>query len=164
MKNICGIFDNRDRAETAVTELLAAGIPQGQISLIMSDATRNRMFVVGRDEAGEAAKGAVEGAAVGGSFGAIIAGLTAVAAFAVPGVAILVAGPLVAAAAGGAAGATVGGLVGALASAGMPEEEAKKYEMEIRNGKALLVIHPENDRQAMVARTVLIDTGAVQTA
>lgn len=164
MKNVCGIFDRRESAETAVTELLAAGVPQSRISLIMSDATRNRLFIVGRDEAGEAAKGGVEGAVIGGSFGAIVAGLTAVASFAVPGSTILLAGPMLAAMTGGAAGAAVGGLVGALASAGMPEEEAKRYEAEIKNGKALLVVSPENESQESIAQTVMVDTGAFQAA
>lgn len=164
MKNIAGIFETRVAAEAAVTELAAAGLPQANFSLIMTDAARDKTFVVGRDESGEAAKGGVEGALIGGAFGGIIAGLTAIGSIVVPGSTLLFAGPIVAALSGAAVGATAGGLVGALVSAGMPEEEAKRYEAELKAGKALLVVHPENEQQATIARTALIDNGALMPA
>ncbi len=164
MENVCGIFESRLTAENAMVELLSAGIEQSQISLIVSGATRDKLLIVGRDEAGEASKGAVAGAVLAGAFGTLLAGAVAVGSLAVPGSTLFIAGPLVAALSGGAVGAVTGGIIGALVKAGIPEAEAKKYESEIDRGKALLVVHPETDQQAALARAVIIDSGALTAA
>jgi len=77
MKNVAGIFDNEILADRAVSELLAEGFVKDDISLLMSDQTRNNLFNRTDDEANRTAKGAVAGATIGGALGAILAGLTA---------------------------------------------------------------------------------------
>ena len=47
----------------------------------------------------------------------------------IPGLGLVVAGPLAAALAGAGAGGTAGGLIGALVGHGMPEDRTKKYEL-----------------------------------
>ena len=49
-------------------------------------------------------------------------------------VGLVIAGPLAAGLAGAGAGAATGGLVGALTATGVPEDEAKIYENEIKDG------------------------------
>lgn len=164
MENVCGVFENRNSAEKAMVELLSASLPQSQISLILSGATRDKLMIIGRDEAGEAAKGAATGATFVGAFAAMLAGAIAIGSLAVPGTTLFVAGPLVAILSGGAVGAIAGGLIGALVKAGLPEADAEKYAAEIQHGKALLVVHPETDQQAVVARAVIMDLGALATA
>lgn len=164
MENVCGIFENRSSAEKAMTELLSASLPQSQISLILSGETRDKLMIIGRDEAGEAAKGAATGATFVGAFAAMLAGAIAIGSLAIPGTTLFVAGPLVAILSGGAVGAIAGGLIGALVQAGLPEADAEKYAAEIQHGKALLVVQPETDQQAVVARAVIMDLGALATA
>lgn len=164
MENVCGIFENKLTAENAMVELLSAGLEQSQVSLILSGTTRDKLMVVGRDEAGEASKGAVTGAVLGGAFATLIAGAVAVGSIAVPGSTLFVAGPLVAAFSGGAVGAITGGIIGALVKAGIPEAEANKYAAEIERGRALLVVHPETDQQASLARAIITNTGSLTAA
>ena len=65
------------------------------------------------------------GAAVGGGVGATLAAIFAVGSnVVVPGLGLVVAGPIAAALAGAGAGGATGGLVGALVGAGIPEERA----------------------------------------
>jgi uncharacterized membrane protein len=87
-------------------------------------------------------EGAATGGLTGGVVGAIIGGLTLVGSVLLPGVGLLVAGPLVGAIAGGALGTAAGGLVGALAGLGIPENEAKFYQDSIQHsGNVLVVAH-----------------------
>ena len=164
MENVCGIFENKLTAENAMVELLTAGLDQSQISILISGESRDKEMVIGRDEAGEASKGAVVGAALGGAYATLVAGAVAVGSLAVPGSTLFVAGPLVAAFAGGAAGAVTGGLIGALAKAGIPEAEAKKFAGEIESGRAVMVVHPETDQQASLARSIILSTGSLAAA
>jgi hypothetical protein len=164
MKNICGLFANRETGEQAMIKLLESGLPQTQISLIMSGETRDKLLIVGHDEAGAASKGATIGATLLGAFSAILAGGIAVGSLAIPGSTLFVAGPLVAALSGGAVGAVAGGLIGALVNAGIPEADAKLYEGEIRRGMALLVVHPETDQQDTLARITIANLGTITQA
>ena len=61
---------------------------------------------------------------------------------AVPGLGLLVAGPIAAALAGAGAGAVVGGGIGALVGAGIPEERVKEYESGLKNGGILMGVKP----------------------
>ena len=62
-----------------------------------------------------------------------------------PGVGLVVAGPLAAALAGAGAGGITGGLIGALIGAGIPEERVKHYEEGIKNGGILMGVTPRSD-------------------
>ena len=67
---------------------------------------------------------------------------------ALPGLGLVLAGPLaVALGAAGAAGLTVG-LIGALSDWGIPEERAKQYEPGIRDGGILMGVRPRTDEDA----------------
>lgn len=55
---------------------------------------------------------------------------------AIPGLGLVIAGPLAGAIAG--AGGAAGGLVGALVGWGIPEERVKRYESGIKNGEILM--------------------------
>ena len=85
------------------------------------------------------------GGGVGATLGAIAAiGTT----LALPGLGLLIAGPIAAALAGGGAGALTGGLVGALIGHGIPEEQAKQYEQGIREGGIVMGVQPRSDEDA----------------
>jgi hypothetical protein len=116
-----------------------------------SDDTRNKYNknsdVVPDDT--KALEGAGTGGAIGGALGAIIGGIAAIGTnLIIPGVGLVVWGPIAAALAGAGAGGATGGLVGALIGWGFPEENAKTYEEGIKNGATLLGVTPRNDDDA----------------
>ena len=132
---VTGLFTDRDRAERGYQALTARGYDAKDINLVMSDDTRKKHFASGAEtELGtKAAKGAGVGGAIGGTVGAIAAAIAAVGtSIAIPGLGLVVAGPLAAALAGAGAGGAAGGLVGALIGAGIPEERVKHYEQGSR--------------------------------
>jgi hypothetical protein len=156
-KLVTGLFKTRSVAERAVDGLVHDGYPREDISLLMSDATRGREFAL--QMATKAPEGAATGATVGGALGAIAAGLVVLGVIAIPGLALVAAGPLVATLAGLGAGAAAGGLAGALIGMGIPEHEAKFYNEAIEQGGILLGVYAHDDR-ATQARKILEASGA----
>jgi hypothetical protein len=146
-KLVTGLFKNRVSAEAAVRELSKWGYTRDDVSVLMSDTTRNKEFGI---EAGtKAAEGAGVGGAVGGAVGAILAAITAVGtSLALPGLGLVIAGPIVAALAGAGAGATAGGLIGMLVGAGIPEHRAKIYEAGLHEGGILIGVEAKADADA----------------
>ena len=89
------------------------------------------------------------GGAIGGTIGAIAAAVAAIGtSLAIPGLGLVIAGPLAAAIAGAGAGAATGGLIGALVGWNIPEERVKHYEEGIKNGGILMGVKPRNDEDA----------------
>lgn len=164
MKTIAGIFDSQFSADQAVATLMEEGFARDDISLIMSDKTRDTLFSSTDDEASRVAKGGVLGAALGGVIGALVAGLTTVGALIVPGGSLLAVGPVVAVLTGAGLGGTVGGLSGALIEAGFAADEANMYEDELKRGKAIVIVHVADDKKAPVAEFALKHSGAVTKA
>ena len=130
---VSAVFDNREEARRAVTELRSAGIPEKAISL------------VGRpdddeihDDGDGANKGSVAGAVAGGG---VAGALLGVAALAIPGVGPLVAAGAIAASAiptaaaiGAAAGATGGAIARMLSDHEVEGRDAEYYEEHISRG------------------------------
>lgn len=154
------LFPDREKAENAYQELIDRGFTRDQISLVMSDETRNRYY--GRSNTTEmgskAAEGTGVGAAVGGTVGAIIAALAAVGtSLAIPGLGLVIAGPLAAALAGAGAGGITGGLIGALVGSGIPEETVKHYESGVKEGGIVLGFQPRSAAEANEVENVWKD-------
>lgn len=81
--------------------------------------------------------------------GAIIGAVAAVGtAIAIPGLGLVIAGPIVAALAGAGAGGATGGLIGALIGWGIPEETVKRYESGIKEGGIVLGFQPRTAAEA----------------
>jgi hypothetical protein len=86
---------------------------------------------------------------IGGSLGAIIGGIAALGTnLVLPGLGLVVWGPIAAGLAGLGAGGATGGLIGALVGAGIPEERAKYYEEGVRNGGTMLGVRPRSNEDA----------------
>ena len=151
---VTGLFRDRDSAERAYQSISDRGYGRDDVNLVMSDDTRERHFTVGtagrETELGnKAAEGAGIGGAIGGSLGAIAAAIAAVGTtIALPGLGLVIAGPLAAAIAGAGAGAATGGIVGALIGWGIPEERIKDYDQGIRDGGILMAVRPRTDDDA----------------
>ncbi|WP_341539282.1 hypothetical protein [Hymenobacter gummosus] len=145
-------FRDRASAERAYESLSARGYTKDDVNLLMSDETRKTHF--GDDTAhtelgSKAMEGAGVGSAIGGTAGAVIGAIAAIGtSVALPGLGLIIAGPLAAALAGAGAGGLTGGLVGALVGSGIPEERAAEYESDIKNGGIVMGVRPRNDEDA----------------
>lgn len=62
---------------------------------------------------------------------------------------------------GGGLGATGGGLIGALTAMGVPEEEARQYQDQVRQGSVLVALRADNDAEADRASNIMQLQGAV---
>ncbi|MEP6920713.1 MAG: hypothetical protein ABI967_06280 [bacterium] len=147
---VSGLFRDRESAERAYTGLRDRGYSNEDVNLVMSDETRKKHFADKDTEIGSKAwEGAGKGAAIGGAVGATLAAIAAIGTtLALPGLGLLIAGPIAAALAGAGTGALTGGLVGALIGAGIPEEHAKVYDKGIREGGMFLGVNPRTDEDA----------------
>ncbi len=147
-----GMFRNQDGAERAYNSLLARGYTEDEINVMMSDKTRDSYYGDGKPETelgSKALEGTGTGAAIGGTLGAIIGGVAAIGTNVVlPGLGLVVAGPLVAALVGAGAGGLTGGLAGALIGWGIPEEHAKVYESGIKDGGTVIGVTPRSQEDS----------------
>jgi hypothetical protein len=157
---VTGVFRSKVDADRAYDALIRRGYTDSQINVLMSDRTRTSYYPTttttgaGRkDDKHEAGTLAVEGMGVGGAIGtAVGATLAAIAAIGtslvIPGLNLVIAGPIVAALAGGGAGALTGGLVGGLTGLGFTEENAEAYHAALREGGVVLGVIPRNSTEA----------------
>lgn len=148
---LTGLFRDRDSADRAYKSVRERGYTDDDVNLLMSDQTRDTWFSDDNDSAlgSKALEGAGAGSAIGGTLGAIIAGIAAIGTSVVlPGLGLIVAGPIAAALAGAGAGGLTGGLVGALIGSGIPEERAKIYDEGVRNGGAVIGVNPRTPEDA----------------
>ena len=138
--SVVGVFNSRAEADRAVDELRRMGYSNDQIGVVARD-EQGQTTVEGKDTYMEegAAGGLAAGAAAGGLIGlGVLSGV------------IPVIGPAIAAGTLGvilsnaAAGAAVAGLAGALIGWGIPEDEAKYYEGELKSGRYLVTVNADD--------------------
>jgi uncharacterized protein (TIGR02271 family) len=148
------MFKDRESAERAYNSLAERGYSDKEINVIMSDETRKKYYPEGRDSAdsdfdSKALEGAGKGAGIGGTAGAIIGAIAAIGtSVALPGLGLIVAGPLAGALVGAGAGGATGGLIGALVGSGIPEDRAKEYEQGVKEGGIVLGFNPRDEKDA----------------
>ena len=150
---VTGLFKDKTSAECAYNALSERGYDKDGADVMMSDETRDRYYSGANAEDTELGSKALEGsgagAAIGGTLGAIIAGIAAIGtSVLLPGIGLVVAGPLAAALVGAGAGGLAGGLVGALIGAGIPEEHAAEYEAGIKSGGIFIRATPRTAEDA----------------
>jgi hypothetical protein len=156
------VFDSREEAERALSELRSAGFDNDSVSII-GKSERGDGSGVNDDDDGANASGAVKGA-IGGAIGGTLLG---VAALAIPGVGPLAAAGAIAAGAvpeaagiGAAIGATAGGISGLLSKEGVDEDDAKYYESNINNGGYFVGVHADKSNVPLeTAREILYRNG-----
>lgn len=152
---VTGLYDSPESADRAYQQLTERhGYKPGDINVLMTDETRQRHFgdvKPGTEfKAGtRAAETGGKGAAIGGGIGAALAAIFAVGSnVVVPGLGLVIAGPIAGALAGAGAGAATGGVVGALIGAGIPKERAEAYDRGLRNGGVVLGTRARDERHA----------------
>lgn len=156
---VTGFFKTRAAAEAAVDSIIKRGYTRDDVSVLMSDATKNKEFAM--QTRSHAADGLGIGGAIGGTVGAVLAAIVAVAtAITIPGIGLVVAGPIAAALAGAGAGGATGGIIGLLVGAGIPEHRAKVYEAGVRGGGILLGVEAKSKEEVDKLESLLEDIGA----
>jgi len=150
---VTGLFKDKDSAECAYGALSERGYSKDDTDVMMSDKTRDQYYSGSMTDDTELGSKALEGtgagAAIGGTLGAAIAAIAAVGtSIVLPGLGLIVAGPIAAALVGAGAGGLTGGLIGALIGAGIPEENAEAYESGIKSGGIVLRATPRNAEDA----------------
>jgi hypothetical protein len=165
---LTGLFTDRDAAERAYQALRSRGYSAADVSVLMADETRQRLLgalagprpgpvasppLAAQPKADDAVRhktlegagvGAGAGVVAGGVLGALVAAATVV----VPGMGLVLAGPVAAALAGAGVGGAAGGVLGALVGAGIPEERAARYEPGLRAGGIVMGVSPRNEEDA----------------
>ncbi|MEJ7862081.1 MAG: YsnF/AvaK domain-containing protein [Pyrinomonadaceae bacterium] len=150
---VTGLFKDNRSAECAYDALSERGYGKDDADVMMSDQTRDKYYSGAAADDTELGSKAMEGtgtgAAIGGTLGAIIAGIAAIGtSVLLPGIGLVVAGPLAAALVGAGAGGLAGGLLGALVGSGIPEEHAAAYETGIKSGGIVLRATPRTAEDA----------------
>jgi hypothetical protein len=150
---LTGMFRDRESTENAYNTLHERGYTSDDINLIMSDDTRKTHYandISDETEIGtKAAEHAGKGSAIGGTIGAIAGVIAAIGtSVVIPGLGILIAGPIAAGLAGAGAGGLAGGIIGALVGSGIPEARAKLYESGVKEGNVVISVTPKNAEDA----------------
>jgi hypothetical protein len=148
-----GMFNDRESSEGAYRSLRDRGYSDAEINVMMSDQTRNKWYGYGThndtEMAHKVAEGAGIGGAAGGTLGALVGGIAALGTnLVLPGLGLVVWGPIAAAIAGAGAGGAAGTLAGALIGWGIPEDRAREYESGLKNGGSVIGVHPRSAEDA----------------
>ena len=135
---VIGVFNEKDRAESALQELKAKGYER-DLSLVARDEEKSM-------DSGAASFGdqnLAEGTYTGGALGGIAGLLAGVGALLIPGIGPIVAAGPIAATLTGVVG---GGLAGGLIDYGIPEERGEYYEEQVRQGGILVSVKSSDER------------------
>ena len=154
----CGVFETVRQAEKAVDGLLGAGFRTGEISVLCSDESKERLFREFEKE-DPAGTHAPQAAATGGVLGAAFGGLVSAGVTTAAGLSILFAGPsfLI-------GGAVIGGLIGAMQTRGKEKSLSNFYDQSLTDGKLLVGVEvktPNPERRLERAEQIFRDAGSI---
>lgn len=159
-KTVVAIFDTHENAEISAREIKDQGLRTEDISIVAKEQddngdnrTQATMDTLGGATNDNISDGVVTGGILGGLAGLLIGAGSMM----VPGLGIIAAaGPIT----GLLSGALTGGIVGGLVDLGIPEEQSRQYETDIRAGKILFSMRTEEDKVDRVAE-ILRNNGAI---
>jgi hypothetical protein len=161
---VAAVFRDHADGQAVYNWLTSQGYASPEINVLMSEGTKAAYYSHEEDERVEASSYAAEGMATGGAIGTAVG--AAAAAFAaigtslvVPGLGLVVAGPIAAALAGAGAGAVTGGVVGGLVGLGIPESNAKAYDETLRQGGMAIGVVPHSSQDASRIKTAFKNFG-----
>lgn len=143
-RHTAALFTTKEAAERAYQRALDEGYMAKDINVFMSEDSRKKYYgsPVVLEEGDKSMDGLGLGGATGGAIGGIVAAIAAIGtSLVIPGLGIVVAGPLAAGLAGAGAGSIAGGLIGALVGWGFPEERVQEFESGINQGGIVLSVN-----------------------
>ncbi len=144
MNAAIGVYDSHEKAIEAVRQLKARGYPIKQLSIIgkaeIEEVVDSDLHVQPKNPI------SLTGVGIGTTLGATLGVLTGVGLFAIPGLGFLYgAGAVVGAIAGIDFGLIGGGIASVFATVGLKDEDAKKYQENLAEGKFIVVAHGDKD-------------------
>jgi hypothetical protein len=154
-RQIIQLFHDWENLENAYRFVRHRGYKEEEVNVIMSEQTRERQQnqKENRSEftAEKVAEGAGAGSAIGGTVGAIIGAIAAIGtSLALPGLGLVIAGPIAAGLAGAGVGGLTGGLLGILVKSGLSEDQARTYQAGIEQGGVLLSLEAHSNEDARI--------------
>lgn len=149
---VVGIFDRVDFAEKAAREIKERGLKTDDISIMVKNRDESKNHRAEGAANDNISNGAVTGGIIGGLAGLLLgAGMVAI-----PGLGIVAAaGPIT----GLIGGAATGGIIGGLIDLGIPENESRRYENDIREGKVVFTMRTDEDKASVIC-SILRSNGA----
>lgn len=141
------LFHDLESAERAYLHALDKGYTNNDINILMSEKTKNSYAdsVLVKEDKTRATEGLGIGGAAGIALGGVVGALAALGTnLIIPGLGMVVAGPIAAGLAGAGAGGIAGGLVGTLIGFGIPEEHVTFYEKGLQSGGVVLGVNENN--------------------
>lgn len=149
---VTAVFRDRTQANRVYTWLRDRGYTADEINVLMSDQTRAQYGINDEDDLvasrNHAAEGIATGGVIGTAVGATVAAIAAIGTTVfVPGLSLVIAGPILAAFAGAGAGAVAGGMIGGLIGLGIPESNARAYEQALRDGGVVIGVQPHRGEE-----------------
>lgn len=137
LKTVIGLFESRDQAERAASELRGSGF-KDEISILAADRDNTA-----HKTTGTGSESLTSGVTTGGVLGGLAGLGLGAGALAIPGIGpIIAAGPI----AGLVSGALTGGVAGGLVDWGIPAERGKFYEDKVKEGKILASVRTEEGK------------------
>jgi uncharacterized membrane protein len=159
-KMVVATFNTYLDAERAARSIKEKGLRTDDISIVTKqgkttdqtdEVTGNDSMTMGTMKNDNVSDGILTGGVLGGLAGLLLGAGSMI----IPGIgAIAAAGPIT----GLLSGAVTGGIVGGLVDLGIPEEEGRAYEEQIKRGKVLFSMKTENENVASV--TTVLKTNA----
>lgn len=156
MQVMTGVYHDEDRAAEAIEELVQAGVPLDEVSVLVSDEAGSREVPV--QEKDSVVKGAVVGGAVGSVLGGLGAALATTGVVTGPGALLLGAGPVLGMVRGVVSGGGFGYGIGVLAGLDFWKDEADFHGADLEKGAAIITVHSDDLHDT--ARGVFERTGA----
>ena len=142
MRNVSRFYLAYDTAAQAVADLIAAGVPEGDISLIQSEDDRRLPPEIARDDAQPPA---LVGAKLGGGIGGGGGGLLGIGAVAIPGLeALAEAGWFLDLLVGAVVGALLGAVTGIVTGMGVSTRHAHRFAEGLQRGRPLVLVRTDD--------------------
>lgn len=139
-KVLVGLFNNSELAGQAVSDLKNQGYTEN-VTIVTKDGGEE--FIDANTKTIKAIapdSNALSGGLLGGAIGTLVGLLAGSTALTIPGLGLLVAGPLATTLLAATTGASLGGFVGALADLGIPKDKVEVYSDRVKQGDVLVVV------------------------
>ncbi|RCX16098.1 hypothetical protein DFR58_11280 [Anaerobacterium chartisolvens] len=161
-RTLVAVFDKYDHAENAARKIKDRGLKTDDISIVAKHGEEQGMdqpggigASMGRND-GQVNDNISDGVVTGGILGGLAGLVIGAGSMVIPGFGIIAAaGPIT----GLISGAVTGGIVGGLVDLGIPENESRQYEEDIKSGKILFSMKTDEDKIDSVS-SILRNNGA----